>query len=413
MQVHRGHGDRPEKCPVLSCKYAIKGFARKYDQRRHTLTHFQGTLLCDFCPGAGSSNEINFDRVDMFKQHFTSVHDVEQVTPRGRGKSKHSSMATKLGKCSVCLEDFENAQHLYDHLDGCIFDVLHETANINRDDLQTIAELNQRGFKYIECIEAYFDANRHINVAVELLVERHKVPTSKASATQKRLNQDNALSIPDIDERPTRFLRVEMDSNDGNDYMRLKWAMENEPGFVQITSGSDGQSTIGFVEFETPNNAYNTIESLYLDPKSYTRSCTKTVRYVEAGDAPWLNPHLSEIIALPKAQGIRSPLERLVQQNQSTLTTLPASLTASDEPTSIQHLVTNQPNPFDPSDSSTTSEALQRLAQSKDYSIPARLKEYAASSSLKPIENTNVDPSKEHISGKGSAGYDPWRDQFD
>ncbi|KFY06080.1 hypothetical protein V492_08157, partial [Pseudogymnoascus sp. VKM F-4246] len=36
--------ERPEKCPITTCEYHIKGFARKYDKNRHTLTHYKGTM---------------------------------------------------------------------------------------------------------------------------------------------------------------------------------------------------------------------------------------------------------------------------------------------------------------------------------------------------------------------------------
>jgi hypothetical protein len=36
--------ERPEKCPIVTCEYHLKGFARKYDKSRHTLTHYKGSL---------------------------------------------------------------------------------------------------------------------------------------------------------------------------------------------------------------------------------------------------------------------------------------------------------------------------------------------------------------------------------
>jgi serine/threonine protein kinase len=45
---------RPEKCPIQTCDYHSKGFARKYDKNRHTLTHYKGVMVCGFCPGSGS-----------------------------------------------------------------------------------------------------------------------------------------------------------------------------------------------------------------------------------------------------------------------------------------------------------------------------------------------------------------------
>src|SRR6266516_935480 len=70
--------ERPERCPILNCEYNQKGFARKYDKNRHTLAHYKGTMVCDFCPGSASVAEKSFNRADVFKRHLTSVHGVEQ-----------------------------------------------------------------------------------------------------------------------------------------------------------------------------------------------------------------------------------------------------------------------------------------------------------------------------------------------
>ncbi|KAI5801146.1 hypothetical protein EDC01DRAFT_726596 [Geopyxis carbonaria] len=125
--------ERPEKCPIATCEYSKKGFARKYDCQRHTLTHYKGTMVCGFCPGSGSALEKSFNRADVFKRHLMAVHNVEQTPPNGRqkkssnGKSKslqgdgdfaNSLMAT--GKCSTCNITFANAQHFYEHLDDCV-----------------------------------------------------------------------------------------------------------------------------------------------------------------------------------------------------------------------------------------------------------------------------------------------------
>lgn len=39
MLTHQS--ERPEKCPIVTCVYHTKGFARKYDRCRHTLTHYK------------------------------------------------------------------------------------------------------------------------------------------------------------------------------------------------------------------------------------------------------------------------------------------------------------------------------------------------------------------------------------
>lgn len=127
MLTHQS--ERPEKCPIAKCEYHTKGFARKYDKNRHTLTHYKGTMVCNFCPGGGSAAEKSFNRADVFKRHLTSVHGVEQTAPNSRKKSPALSSAKKAvtythdsaGKCSTCSAMFNNPQDLYNHLDDCIY----------------------------------------------------------------------------------------------------------------------------------------------------------------------------------------------------------------------------------------------------------------------------------------------------
>jgi hypothetical protein len=144
--------ERPEKCPIVNCEYHQKGFARKYDKNRHTLTHYKGTMVCGFCPGSGSPAEKSFNRADVFKRHLTSVHGVEQAPPNSRKRSPTAS-TRKLasycedatGKCSTCAATFVNAQDFYEHLDDCVLRVVqqeepseainhHHLANISQDE---------------------------------------------------------------------------------------------------------------------------------------------------------------------------------------------------------------------------------------------------------------------------------------
>lgn len=146
MLTHQA--ERPEKCPIVDCEYHIKGFARKYDRCRHTLTHFKGTMVCDFCPNSGSSQEKSFNRADVFKRHLTSVHGVEQSPPNSRKKSstsaatrKTSGSDDKVAKCSTCSSTFRNAQEFYDHLDDCVLKYLDKgeaSEGINAANLNTI-----------------------------------------------------------------------------------------------------------------------------------------------------------------------------------------------------------------------------------------------------------------------------------
>lgn len=133
MLTHQN--ERPEKCPIQTCEYHIKGFARKYDKNRHTLTHYKGTMVCGFCPGNGSAAEKSFNRADIFKRHLTRVHAVEQTPPNSRKKtSRNINSAKKLsdyaldatGKCSTCAETFGNPQDFYEHLDDCVLRIVQQ-----------------------------------------------------------------------------------------------------------------------------------------------------------------------------------------------------------------------------------------------------------------------------------------------
>lgn len=123
--------ERPEKCPITSCEYNKKGFSRKYDKNRHTLTHYKGTMVCGFCPHSGSSAEKSFNRADVFKRHLTTVHGVEQNPPNSRKKPPMAASSSTqtygndaTGKCSICSGFFANAQDFYEHLEDCVLSVV-------------------------------------------------------------------------------------------------------------------------------------------------------------------------------------------------------------------------------------------------------------------------------------------------
>ncbi|KAI1079453.1 hypothetical protein F5B20DRAFT_590617 [Whalleya microplaca] len=121
--------ERPEKCPIETCEYHTKGFARKYDKNRHALTHYKGTMVCPFCPGPGTAYEKAFNRADVFKRHLTAVHNVEQTPPNSRKMiiTGNSSRNGGDAKCSICQTRFSTAQEFYEHLDDCVLNVIVPT----------------------------------------------------------------------------------------------------------------------------------------------------------------------------------------------------------------------------------------------------------------------------------------------
>nr|OQO15365.1 hypothetical protein B0A51_17734 [Rachicladosporium sp. CCFEE 5018] len=137
---------RPEKCPIPTCEYHTKGFARKYDKNRHSLTHYKGTMVCGFCPGSGSAAEKSFNRADVFKRHLVQVHQVEQPLPNTRSY-KHARKATtkgtglldleRSGKCSVCEATITDAQKFYEHLDDCVLHVIQKATCVEDESKTT------------------------------------------------------------------------------------------------------------------------------------------------------------------------------------------------------------------------------------------------------------------------------------
>ncbi|KJZ75685.1 hypothetical protein HIM_04842 [Hirsutella minnesotensis 3608] len=155
MLTHQN--ERPEKCPIQTCEYHVKGFARKYDKNRHTLTHYKGTMVCGFCPGSGSPAEKSFNRADVFKRHLTAVHGVEQTPPNSRkktptgvgigaGKKLTGYAPDATGKCSTCSQTFSNAQDFYEHLDDCVLRIVQQEDPAEAINAQRLAEVeNDKG----------------------------------------------------------------------------------------------------------------------------------------------------------------------------------------------------------------------------------------------------------------------------
>ncbi|KFA69285.1 hypothetical protein S40285_08669 [Stachybotrys chlorohalonatus IBT 40285] len=143
--------ERPEKCPIQTCEYHVKGFARKYDKNRHTLTHYKGNMVCGFCPGSGSAAEKSFNRADVFKRHLTAVHGIEQTPPNrrkktsnglgGDGKKLSGYAPDATGKCSTCSRTFSNAQDFYEHLDDCVLRIVQQEDPAEAINAQRLAEV--------------------------------------------------------------------------------------------------------------------------------------------------------------------------------------------------------------------------------------------------------------------------------
>jgi hypothetical protein len=192
MLTHQN--ERPEKCPIPTCEYHTKGFARKYDKNRHTLTHYKGTMVCGFCPGSGSAAEKSFNRADVFKRHLTSVHGVEQTPPNARRKSPGATGSRKgysgrenSGMCSTCGHTFACAQDFYEHLDDCVLRVVQQadpSEAINEKLLTSVANDPQ----------------------VQETMEKHMLPTDVDYSAPTSFDDDEDVEEEDFEEE---------DANDG------------------------------------------------------------------------------------------------------------------------------------------------------------------------------------------------------
>ncbi|RFU72379.1 zinc finger, c2h2-type integrase, dna-binding [Trichoderma arundinaceum] len=150
--------ERPEKCPIESCEYHTKGFARKYDKNRHALTHYRGTMVCPFCPGVGSAFAKAFNRADVFKRHLAAAHQVEQAplhshtTNRGGRLITLSANSGASAICSICNNRFAAPQDFYEHLDDCVLSVIVPAGT--RAALDTNNEANEDDKKKVKAAVA-------------------------------------------------------------------------------------------------------------------------------------------------------------------------------------------------------------------------------------------------------------------
>ncbi|KOS21146.1 Zinc finger protein RME1 [Escovopsis weberi] len=159
--------ERPEKCPIETCEYHTKGFARKYDKNRHALTHYRGTMICPFCPGANTPYAKAFNRADVFKRHLAATHQIEQTPLHSRTASSGGRLITLStatagpgAMCSICGGRFGAPQDFYEHLDDCVLSVLvpAAAARVRESSSDTVnddgkkpgaAEGNAQGLIYI------------------------------------------------------------------------------------------------------------------------------------------------------------------------------------------------------------------------------------------------------------------------
>lgn len=118
MIEHRDR--RPWKCPIVDCEYHTIGFEHEYQDRSHRLIkHYRGVMVCRFCPGAGTSAEKSYKRMDDLKRHLVSSHGARN----GEASTKSPSLnniSANAAICSTCNNTFADARDFYNHLDDCV-----------------------------------------------------------------------------------------------------------------------------------------------------------------------------------------------------------------------------------------------------------------------------------------------------
>jgi hypothetical protein len=152
MLTHQN--ERPHKCPIKTCEYHTKGFARKYDKNRHVLSHYRGTMLCGICSSGRSTADRSFNRTDILKRHLAEAHGVFQPSTGGPtaafGREDltdeiEESVLSACVECSTCDSKFKYVLEFHEHLDDCVLRTVHQScegSSINAEitiDAETIA----------------------------------------------------------------------------------------------------------------------------------------------------------------------------------------------------------------------------------------------------------------------------------
>lgn len=140
--------DRPEKCPIESCEFHVKGFACKADKDRHICKHFDGTFKCGFC-----SIPRHFIDCDVFLRHLVGAHgacalqdlhaepenlDQSRLLRNLRMQSAKDQPTLPLeAKCNVCSTTFKPSG-MWEHLKGCVIDKVLKNSKAEHPVLQDV-----------------------------------------------------------------------------------------------------------------------------------------------------------------------------------------------------------------------------------------------------------------------------------
>ena len=127
IRQHPATADQSKNCPVPVCEYPYERFNRKRDRDRHLAKHYRGTMACGFCPESELESNPSFNRIDDFKEHLRSVHNVIELSESDSvaDPNDEATMRCKF-MCSICELDFRSVQAFYDHLDICFAEAVEQ-----------------------------------------------------------------------------------------------------------------------------------------------------------------------------------------------------------------------------------------------------------------------------------------------
>ena len=97
------------KCPVTTCESHRKGFPRKAERDKHTMTHFEGSFKC--------GSRLCGRSYIFFENSFNNIEDLRHHV---RGLTHLSSFREfERFRCCVCTHVFDRSSYL-EHLDDCM-----------------------------------------------------------------------------------------------------------------------------------------------------------------------------------------------------------------------------------------------------------------------------------------------------
>ncbi|KAF2400547.1 hypothetical protein EJ06DRAFT_434184 [Trichodelitschia bisporula] len=200
----------PEKCPVQTCEYHVKGFARKRDRDIHVpIQHYKGPMMCPFCTDAEGGALRRFDYLSSLMIHLESEHPRVQM---------EESICPMCGLWNI---------HYDQHLHGCMLRAVeHGYASGWPNSTYTMEELTK-------LMVHEFSKPSGAPVSSD---KRSEIQSSGKVELSQPLNTDaplGSLGEPAASGDPSKQRLVEW-LNEGDDEASRQWAVQHtEEAHVQ------------------------------------------------------------------------------------------------------------------------------------------------------------------------------------